>query len=147
MLEEPQPRPDSSVNDWIKKPSPRVGQKCQEEPKKVENEYDMDCNEDISPHNVSLFRILLNTGILFPKFNVQFWAFLRYRCIQSVIGNIFFSLVKFRTNSFEEMLRWINFPCVELNIKYYLLSSLVPRSVTKYQRAHIPAVYLGVCSH
>ena len=53
MLEEPQPRPDSSVNDWIKKPSPRVGQKSQEEPRKVENEYDMDCNEEISPNNVS----------------------------------------------------------------------------------------------
>ena len=55
MLEEPQPRPDSSVNDWIKKPSPRVGQKSQEEPRKTENEYDMDCNEDISPNNVSTY--------------------------------------------------------------------------------------------
>ena len=53
MLEEPQPRPGSSVNGWIKKPSPRVTQKSQEEARKEENEYDMDCEEQNSANNVS----------------------------------------------------------------------------------------------
>ena len=53
MLEESQPRPDSSVNDWIKKPSPRVVQKSQEEPRPLENEYDMDCDDGNSANNVS----------------------------------------------------------------------------------------------
>ena len=53
MLEESQPRPDSSVNDWIKKPSPRVAQKSQEEPRPLENEYDMDCDDGNSANNVS----------------------------------------------------------------------------------------------
>ena len=53
-MEEPQPRPGSAVNDWIKKPSPRVGQRTQEEEQRpVENEYDMDCQDGDLPNNVS----------------------------------------------------------------------------------------------
>ena len=53
-MEEPQVRPGSAVNDWIKKASPRVGQRTQEEEKRpVENEYDMDCQDGGPANNVS----------------------------------------------------------------------------------------------
>ena len=53
-VEEPQVRPGSAVNDWIKKPSPRVGQRTQEEVQRpVENEYDMDCQDGDPANNVS----------------------------------------------------------------------------------------------
>ena len=72
MLEVPQPRPGSSLSNWVKKHSPLMPTKSNEQEVilKPDNEYDMDCPDNIENEEDKVGSFFLNlhqTYLLFAN--------------------------------------------------------------------------------